>query len=97
MEEWPISGAIEEAEKYGLNVTSLGTEISELMEYNAGPLLSQLPAFFNLPYPARGDRSIHPTLWEGFLHFLLGGHPWHPPSAYDRRQIERSERRAENQ
>jgi hypothetical protein len=67
------------------------------IERFGGPWASQIPGFFNLPFPEKGTDPGTPTPIEGLLHFLTGAYPYNQPGQYQIKQIERNKAKAENE
>jgi hypothetical protein len=91
----PIGGGTLEA--LSEFVHPLDQVIADNISRWGGPWLSQIPDFFNLPYPQRGTSPGEPTPWEGLWHALFGIYPYSPPSQSKQKQIGRSEMRAEGE
>lgn len=67
-----------------------------MAERFAGPWLSQIPGFFNLPFPEKGTDPGTFSPEQGLIHFLTGAYPYSGPAgAYQIKGIERQKGRAE--
>lgn len=92
----PIGGAILGATMDRDRISSAAQDLGWAVERYGGPWLSQLPGFFNLPFPEKGSEAGDFTPGEGFLHMLFGIYPYSGPAGqYDIRQIQKSESRAQ--
>lgn len=72
-------------------------QAAEAVQQYGGPIASQLPSLFGVPYHEQGKKAGDPDPEEALLHFLTGWfHNEHAGQHFGDRRINRSEARAED-